>query len=137
VRFLLDTNVVSELRRGPRANARVVAWFDEQAPEELFLSVITVGEIREGIERLRGRDRRQAAQLDRWVAGLLQYYEARVVYVDGPVAEEWGRLRARFRAPVVDALVAATARVHDLTVATRNTRDFERLRVPVVNPWER
>lgn len=133
--FLLDTNVVSELRRGDHANAGVISWFDDQAPRALFLSVMTIGEIRQGIEQLRTRDARQAALLDRWLKGLGEFYEDRLLYLDGDVTEEWGRLRARRNAPVVDSFLAATARVHDLTLVTRNTRDFRSLDVPVLNPW--
>lgn len=133
--FLLDTNVVSELRRGPAANPGVIDWFDSQSPRELFLSAITVGEIRQGIEQLRARDTRQSAFLDRWLKGLVEFYEDRLLYVDGDVAEEWGRLRARRGAPVIDTLLAATARVHELTIVTRNTRDFRSLDVSVLNPW--
>jgi predicted nucleic acid-binding protein len=133
--FLLATNVVSELRRGDAANASVIEWFDAQAPRELFLSVLTVGEIRQGIEQLRSKDRPQAARLDRWVTGLVQFYEDRLIHVDGDIAEEWGRLRATRSTPVVDALIAATARVHDLTLVTRNVRDFSKLKVRVLNPF--
>jgi len=135
VSFLLDTNIVSELRRGERANAGVVEWFDEQSPRELFLSVLTVGEMRQGIDELRGRNSAQATLLDRWVTGLVQFYEDRLLYVDGDVAEEWGRLRVRRRSPVVDGLLAATARVHKLTLVTRNERDFKALPVRVLNPF--
>ena len=133
--FLLDTNVVSELRRGAGANAGVVQWFDEQSAENLSLSVITIGEIREGIEHLRATKERQAVALDRWLNDLVQFYEDRLLYVDGDVAEEWGRLRARRQPPVVDALLAATARVHSLTLVTRNVRDFANLDVRLVNPF--
>jgi toxin FitB len=133
--FLLDTNIVSELRRGDAANAGVIDWFEEQSPRALFLSVLTVGEIRQGIEQLRPKDRPQAARLDRWITGLVQFDEDRLIYVDGDIAEEWGRLQATRSAPVVDALIAATARVHDLTLVTRNVRDFSKLRVRFLNPF--
>ncbi len=133
--FLLDTNVVSELRRGDDADDGVIEWFDEQSPRSLFVSVITIGEIRQGIEHLRPRDPRQSALLDRWVKGLVEFYEDRLLYVDADVASEWGRLRARRGAPVIDTLLAATARVHELTIVTRNTRDFRSLDVRVLNPW--
>ena len=133
--FLLDTNVVSELRRGEAANAGVLRWFDVQSPRDLFLSVVVVGEIRQGIEQLRVKDRPQAARLERWVTGLVQFYEDRLIYVDGDIAEEWGRLRAAISVPVVDGLIAATARVHDLTLVTRNIRDFSKTRVRVLNPF--
>lgn len=133
--FLLDTNVVFELRRGAAANAGVVGWFGDRSPDELCLSVVTIGEIRQGIEQLRGRSGSQAHALDRWLTGLLQFYEDRLLYVDGDVAEEWGRLRASRRPPVVDALLAATARVHNLTLVTRNVRDFAGLKVRLLNPF--
>ena len=133
--FLLDTNIVSDLRRGGRAHPALVEWFDAQPPRALFLSVVTLGEIRQGIEQLRERDGRQAAALDRWLTGLIQFYEDRLLDVDGEVAEEWGRLRARRSAPVVDALLAATALVHNLTLVTRNARDFAGLSVRVFNPF--
>lgn len=133
--FLLDTNIVSELRRGTAADAGVVEWFDRRAANDLALSVITVGEIRQGIEQLRPRNERHASALDRWLEGLVEYYEDRLLDVDGDVAEEWGRLRARHQVPVVDAWLAATARVHKLTIVTRNVRDFTGLRVRVLNPF--
>ena len=133
--FLLDTNIVSELRRGSTANPGVVEWFDDRSPSELYLSVVTIGEIRQGIEQLRTRDARQSVVLDRWLTALVQFYEDRLLNVDGDVAEEWGRLRARHNAPVVDTLLAATARTHELTLVTRNTRDFRGLEVEVFNPF--
>jgi predicted nucleic acid-binding protein len=134
VSFLLDTNIVSELRRGTRTEPGLLAWFDEQPARSLFMSVLTVGEIRQGIEQLRRKDPGQAGLLDRWLYGLTQYYEDRMLYVDGAIVEEWGRLRARRALPVVDALLAATARVHDLTLVTRNVRDFRATAVRVLNP---
>jgi len=136
VNYLLDTNIVSELRR-PKAHAGLIEWFDDQPARALFLSIVTVGEIRQGIEQLRSRDARQANLLDRWLSGLAQFYEDRLLFVDGTVAEEWGRLRARRSVPVMDALIAATARVHGLTLVTRNVRDFANLGVTLLNPFER
>lgn len=133
--FLLDTNVVSELRRGDAANSGATAWFDAQASRDLFLSVVTVGEIRQGIEQLRLTRGVKAAALDRWVTGLVQFYEDRILYIDGDVADEWGRLRAKRQGPAMDALLAATARVHELTLVTRNVRDFSGLRVNLLNPF--
>lgn len=133
--FLLDTNIVSELRHGARANPGLVKWFDDQEAKSLYLSVVTIGEIRQGIEQLRPRDRRQASALDRWLNGLVQFHEDRLLYVDGAVAEEWGRLRAAAASPVIDTFLAATARVHKLTMVTRNVRDFAKLRVRLLNPF--
>lgn len=133
--FLLDTNIVSELRR-PRPHAGLISWFDAQSSRVLFLSIVSLGEVRQGVEQLRSRDAKQADLLDRWLNGLMQFYEDRLLYVDGAVADEWGRLRARRSVPVMDAFVAATARVHGLTLVTRNVRDFAGLDVTLLNPFE-
>lgn len=132
--FLLDTNVVSEIRRGRDPNVR--AWADGVDDSALRLSVMTLGEVRAGIERLRARDVRQAAVFDRWLGELRARFSDRILEVDTRVAEEWGRLNARRPRNTVDSLIAATARVHDLTVVTRNTRDFLGCDVPVLNPWQ-
>ena len=135
MRFLLDTNVLSEVRK-PRPSAAVMAWFDAQDPDDLFLSVLTLGEIREGVERLKTKDSARARALDAWIVDLATHYADRVLAIDERVAEEWGRLRASAaRAlPVVDSLLAATAQVHGLTLVSRNERDFRGLGVTVVDP---
>jgi predicted nucleic acid-binding protein len=133
VRFLLDTNVLSDVRKA-RPNASLTAWFEAQDPDDLFVSVLTLGEIREGIERLRTRDAARAQALALWLGDLAGVYEDRVLPVDHLVADEWGRLRAIRSLPVVDALLAATARVHGLTLVTRNDRDFRGLGLTVLNP---
>ena len=133
--FLLDTHIISELRR-PKAHPSLLAWVDTQPSAALFLSVVTAGQIRQGLEQLRQRDARQAGRLDRWLNGLTQFYADRLLFVDGTVADEWGRMRARRSVPVMDALIAATARVHNLTLVTRNVRDFADLGVNVLNPFE-
>lgn len=133
--FLLDTNIVSDLRRPTRSHAGLQAWFTDQAPDALYLSVITLGEIRQGIEQLRRRDVRQAQVLGRWLDDLTRLYGDRLLPIDGLVADEWGRLRAVRTLPVVDTLLAATARVHELTLVTRNNKDFAGLGVTVLNPY--
>jgi toxin FitB len=135
VSFLVDTNVVSELRKGARANPRVAAWFADLAEEEVYLSVLTVGEIRNGIERIRRRDRRAATALDRWLRTLVRDYEDRLLPVDRAVAEQWGRLNVPDRLPVINGLLAATAAVHGLVLATRNVKDLERTGVPLLDPF--
>ncbi len=134
--FLLDTNVLSDLRKATTC-AGLLEWFDEQPAHQLFLSIVTVGEIRQGVEQLRRRDARQAVHLDRWLNGLTQFYKDRLLYVDGSVIDEWGRMRARRTVPVMDALIASTAKVHGLTLVTRNVRDFSGLGIPLLNPSER
>jgi toxin FitB len=134
VSFLLDTNVVSEIRRGRDLN--VAAWASEVTDSELRLSVLTLGEIRKGIERLRGRDPDQADVFAAWLEQLRDHFADRILSIDDRVAEEWGRLNAPAERKTVDSLIAATARLHDLTVVTRNTADFEGCDVPLLNPWQ-
>jgi toxin FitB len=133
--FLIDTNVISELRKGTRANANVRRWFESTDESTLYLSVLVTGEIRRGIEAIRRRDPRAASALEHWLAALVQAHSDRVLPVDATVADEWGRLDARGSLPVVDGLLAATARVHKLTLVTRNTRDVARTGVEVLDPF--
>jgi predicted nucleic acid-binding protein len=133
--YLLDTNVISELRKGERADAKVTAWFADVAEEEIFLSVLTIGEIRRGIESVRRRDLDSAATLDRWLARLSEAHGHRVLPIDDVIAEEWGRMNVPDPLPVVDGLLAATARVLGLTLATRNVADVEGTGVELFNPF--
>lgn len=135
MKYLLDTNIVSELRKGARADANVVAWFRKVATEDLFLSVIVVGEIRRGIELIRRRDAAAAHALDRWMARLLAGFEERILPVDAPVAEEWGRMNVPNPLSAVDSLMAATAKVHGLVLVTRNVKDVAATGVKTVNPF--
>ena len=133
--YLLDTNVVSELRKGPRGHPNVVAWFSGVDDGDLCLSVLVVGEIRSGIEAIRRRDGVKASALERWLARLVRDHGERILPVDRAVAEEWGRLSAARSVSVVDTLLAATARVHGLTLVTRNVRDVKWTGVSCVNPF--
>lgn len=135
--YLLDSNVVSELRKRERADPQVRAWFAGVDDPELFLSVLTLGEIRRGIESIHRRDKARALALNRWFHALVNDYEARILPVDQPVAEAWGRINAVATLPAIDSLLAATARVHGLTVVTRNTKDVARAGVPCLNPFDR
>ena len=137
MRYLLDTNIVSELRKGPRCDPAVAAW--EQAeliPHGGAISVITIGEIRKGIDLIAQRDPQQAASLESWLAGLCQNFANRILPVSRDVAEEWGRLNALRPLPAVDSLLGATAKVHGLILATRNVRDLRDVALNVVNPFE-
>jgi predicted nucleic acid-binding protein len=136
VTYLLDTNVVSELRKGSRCHARVASWFEGVDDQDLGLSVLVIGEIRRGIEAVRRRDSRGASALERWLGRLLREHAERVLPIDARVAEEWGRLSAIRPGSVVDVLLAATARVHGLTLVTRNVRDVEWTGVAWLNPFE-
>ncbi len=136
MKFLLDTNVIAEIRKGARANARVRSWFAALDPNAIVLSVVTIGEIRRGIENVRRRDSVAARSLERWLRGVLSDHHDRILAVDVPIAEEWGRLNVPNPLPVIDGLLAATAKVHGLTLATRNVKDVARAGVHVVNPFE-
>ena len=134
--FLLDTNVVSELRR-PNRNPRVSAWFEQVDSSELFLSVLVAGEVRQGIERLRRRgDDEQAGVFERWLAALKEDYADRLLAISTAVAERWGRLNAVKPLPVIDGLLAATAIEHDLTLVTRDDATLASSGARLLNPWE-
>jgi predicted nucleic acid-binding protein len=133
--YLLDTNVVSEIRK-PNADPSVRGWYEGVRGDELFVSVLVVGEVRRGIERIRRRDSDQAEVYERWLATLQARYSGRILPITAEIAEEWGRLNAPDPLPEVDGLLAATARVHGLTLVTRNTADFARTGVRLLNPFE-
>jgi predicted nucleic acid-binding protein len=133
--FLIDTNVLSELQKGERADPKVRAWYDAAAPHDLFLSVLVVGEIRQGIERLRRRDPVQAERLEKRLTLIKASFADRIMPVSTAVAERWGRNNVPDQLPVIDGLLAATAQEHGLTLVTRNERDVERSGVFVLNPF--
>lgn len=133
--FLLDTNILSELRKGARCNAGVRSWIEAQANEDLYISVVAIAEIRDGIERLRPRDPIQAARLDAWLREIETHFGDRVLPVTAAVAESWGQLHHSQPIPDFDRLIAATAVEHGLDLVTRNVRDFERAGVGIHNPW--
>jgi hypothetical protein len=135
VSFLLDTNVVSELRKGARADARLLQWFDGISEADIHLSALVIGELRRGVELVRARDARQANALDRWLTRLVAQHGDRILAVDLQVAEEWGRLSARRTASLIDTLMAATALVHGLILATRNTRHVDWTGAAWLNPF--
>jgi toxin FitB len=135
VSYLLDSNIVSELRKRERSNVGVREWFGGVDDGELFLSVLTLGELRRGIEAIHLRDRPRALVLNRWFHALVTEYEERILIVDRKVAEQWGRMNAAATLPAIDGLLAATAHVHDLTFVTRNTKDVARTGVPCLNPF--
>lgn len=133
--YLVDTNVLSELRKGQRCHPGVRAWFEEVEDADLYLSVLTIGEIRRGIELIRRRDLDAAGVLASWLEELVTTHHERLLPIDRPVAEEWGRLNAPDPLPVVDGLLAATARVRDMTLVTRNVADVERTGVRCLDPF--
>jgi len=133
--FLLDTNILSELRKQNRCNAGVQKWFIETADADLFISVLVLGEIRQGIERIRPRDRPQALALEQWLQSISTTFADRILPVDERVADQWGRLGVRQPLPLLDALLAATALVHDQTLVTRNVGDMAHTGIKWINPF--
>lgn len=137
--FLLDTCVVSESTR-PRPSPRVLAWLAARPAESLYLSVVTIGELEQGIAQA-GLDTR-ALRLGKWLRDVVvPQFELRVLGVDFAVATRWGRLSGAARVagkplPLIDALLAATALEYELAIVTRNVADFDRMNVEMVNPWQ-
>ena len=133
-RYLLDTNVVSELRK-PRPHGGVVAWLSHQDEEQLLLSAVTMGELQAGIERTRHQDPSKAREIELWVDQLATSYQ--ILPMDTHCFREWGRIMDRKPDQLLeDAMIAATARVHHLIVATRNEGDFGELDVRILNPFK-
>lgn len=134
--FLLDTNIISEIRKADRADPRVSAWYASVADDELYLSVLVLGEIRQGIERARSRDPDKAAALERWTDQVQEAFGPRLLAITLPVADEWGRMNSARPLPTVDSLMAATAKVHGLTLVTRNVADISGSGADCMNPFE-
>lgn len=134
--YLLDTNILSEIRKGDRANSHALSWFQAVDESDLFISVLALGEIRAGIERIRSNDPSQSRALERWLAGLEGTYADRVIPVTAAIADRWGRLSAMNRPPVVDGLMAATAMENDLILVTHNTQDVARTGVNTIDPFQ-
>ncbi len=133
-KYLLDTNVVSEFRR-TRPHGAVIAWLNAQSSAQLFLSAVTIGELQAGGERTRHQDPAKANEIETWLGQLPSLYQ--VLPMDINCFREWGRVMHRKSAALIeDAMIAATARVHGLIVATRNERDFSQLNVRVLNPFK-
>ena len=135
MRYLLDTNVLSEVRR-PRGDIGVKRWISSIPTEDLYLSVLTLGEVRRGIGLLSRRDPVQADVYEAWLVTVLRDYTDRVLPVDAEAAEEWGRMNVPDPIPVVDGLMAATAKVRNMTFVTRNTADVARTGVRLLNPFD-
>ena len=132
--WLVDTNILSELRKGDRANPGVRTWFAEATEAELFTSVLVLGEVRRGIESIRRRDPPSALALEQWLIRLTIDFGDRVLPIDGRIGDRWGGLNVPDPVPTVDGLLAATALVHDLVLVTRNTRDVARTGARLLDP---
>lgn len=134
--FLIDTNIISEVRKGASCNPGVARWWAEVAEGDLWLSSLILGEIRKGVELARRRDPDKASVLEAWLGDVVSGFGDRVLPVDAAVADEWGRMNAIRPVPVIDALLAATAKANGLTLVTRNEADVMGLGVEVLNPFE-
>ena len=134
--YLIDTNIISEVRKGDHCNPNVAAWYASIDDGDIYLSVLVLGEIRKGIERARPNDPVQARALEKWLSTVKESFADRVIPVDQVVADEWGRMSSKRSVPSVDALLAATAKVHRMTLATRNISDVGDLGADILNPFE-
>jgi hypothetical protein len=136
--YLVDTNVISEARKKSKANTGVRAFFKQAIEDEtwIFISVVTVGELRRGVESIRYRgDVRQANQLEKWLENLMAEYQDHILDINQDIAQLWGRLRAPHPENALDKQIAATALIYELTVVTRNYKDFVKTGVRVLNPF--
>ncbi len=134
--WLLDTNVISEIRKGKRCNRYVARWYERISDESLYLSVLVLGEIRKGVEKIRGGDPAQALAIENWLRAVDKAFSGRILAVDRLVADEWGRLDAGRPLPVIDGLLAATARIHRMTLVTRYTANIAGLDISLLNPFK-
>lgn len=136
--YLIDTNIISEARKKTKANQGVRAFFKQAALDDtdVFISVVTVGELRRGVDLVRHRgDTKQANLLEKWLSNLLSGYQANILPIDEDVAQLWGRLRVPYPENALDKQIAATALIHDLTVVTRNEKHFVTTGVRLLNPF--
>jgi predicted nucleic acid-binding protein len=134
--YLLDTNVISEFQKGNQMHPSVQNWWCETDVQSVYVSVMVLGEIRQGIERLRIRDPQRARTIERWLRSIVRSMGTRVLVVNQQIADVWGRMGIERTLPLVDSLLAATALAHDLTLVTRNTRDIRDTGVRYLNPFE-
>jgi predicted nucleic acid-binding protein len=135
VSYLIDTNIISEVRKGARCDPNVSAWYASIADEDLFLSTLVLGEIRKGIELARPRDAVKATALETWLQAVEAAFDGRVLGIDSAVSDQWGRMSALRPVPVIDGLLAATALTNGMTLVTRNESDVAGLGASVLNPF--
>ena len=133
--YLIDTNIISEVRKGDRCDPHVSAWYASVTDDDLFLSTLVLGEIRKGVELARPRDPAKATALERWLQQVEAAFAGRVLGIDNAVSDRWGRMSAVRPVPVIDGLLAATAVTNGLTLVTRNDRDIAGLGAMALNPF--
>ena len=134
--YLIDTNIISEVRKGAKCNANVAAWYASIDDAEIYLSVLVLGEIRKGVERARLKDPTQARSLENWLAAVAKAFAERILPIDKYVADEWGRMGSNRPVPTIDGLLAATAKAHAMTLVSRNVADVADLGANVLNPFD-
>lgn len=133
--YLIDSSIISEIRKGARCDANVSAWYASIADADIFLSTLVLGEMRKGLELARPRDAAKAAALELWLRDVEAAFDGRVLGIDNAISDQWGRMSAIRSVPVIDGLLAATALTHDLILVTRNDRDVAGLGAKVLNPF--
>ena len=134
--FLLDTNILSELRKGVHCDPNVSSWAAKESTQAHYISVLSLGEIRKGIELLRKKSPEKCIQLENWLEKLQSDYANCTIAITTEISERWGKLASQRSLPVIDALLSATALELGLTLVTRNIKDFEGLGIPIVNPFD-
>lgn len=137
LKYLLDTNIISELRKAKRCDSNVRDWFQKVNQAQLFTSVLVIGEIRRGIENIRRRDAQSAYHLERWLENVQNNFQEHIIPIDERIAETWGYLNVIRPLPVIDGLLAATAKTYDFILVTRNTKDIQDIDVQWINPFEK
>jgi predicted nucleic acid-binding protein len=136
VSYLIDTNIISEVRKGAKCDPKVRAWWESIDDADIYLSVLVLGEIRRGVERARPSDPALARALEKWLNTVVNSFAERILPIDRTVADEWGRMSATRRVSTIDALLAATAKVHRMRLVTRNVADIAGLGADFLNPFE-
>lgn len=134
--YLIDTNIISEVRKGAKCDPNVARWWETIDDADIYLSVLVLGEIRKGVERVRASDSVQAAALETWLNNVADAFAERILPIDQAVADEWGCMSAKRPVSTIDALLASTAKVHRLTLVTRNVSDIADLGAAYLNPFE-
>jgi len=136
VNYLIDTNIISEVRKAHRCDPKVSAWYASISDDSLYLSALVIGELRKGIELCRANEPARARSLEKWLNDVIEAFGDRILPIDNVIAEEWGRMGAKRPVSTVDGLLAATAIVHKMTLVTRNTRDVIDLGAKILNPFK-
>ena len=136
MKYLLDINVVSEVRKGKNAHPAVRKWWSDTEVVNIHVSVMVLGEIRQGVERLRTKDPLKAEEIENWLKSVTDLMGGRILVVNQKIADVWGRMGVKRTLPLVDSILAATAVAHNLTLVTRNTRDIKDTGVSYLNPFQ-